>query len=237
MGARLHFIPLGAGSDGSMTLETTIRLVRWLAALRVGPHYFIPVGGHNWLGCLGYVSAALEIDEQARALGIENACLVTAAGSGGTLAGLMAGLALLGSPLRLLGIDVGKLWKAFPVSIAALASEICARLGQPIPFDASQVPMIEKTYVGTCYGVPSPLGLAAIKRLARLEGLLLDPVYTAKAFAGMLDLAEGGVDSGSAATLGSTDQLRLGKDVPLIFLHTGGLPALFAFDGQEILHG
>jgi len=237
LGARLHFVPLGAGSDGSMTLETTIRLVRWLAALQVGPHYFIPVGGHTWRGCLGYASAALEIDEQARLLGIENAWLVTAAGSGGTLAGLMAGLALLGSPLRLLGIDVGKLWKGFPVSIAALATEICARLGQPNPFDASQVPIIENTYVGARYGAPSPQGLAAIKRLARLEGLLLDPVYTAKAFAGLLDLAEGGVDCGSAATLGSQRQPRLGSDEPLIFLHTGGLPALFAFDGQEILHG
>lgn len=213
LGARMHFIPFGGGGDGGMTLETTIRLVRLVAWLTVGPHYFIPVGGHSWRGCLGYVRAAVEMDEQAHALGIENAYIVLAAGSGGTLAGLMAGLALLDSPLQLLGIDVGKLWKRFPASIAHLASELCKRLGQPRAF--TQVPMIEETYVGQAYAVPSEQCVAAIKRLARLEGILLDPVYTAKAFAGLLDLVE---------------RKQLGRDEPVIFLHTGGLPALFAFD-------
>jgi 1-aminocyclopropane-1-carboxylate deaminase/D-cysteine desulfhydrase-like pyridoxal-dependent ACC family enzyme len=100
LGARLHFIPLGGG--GGMSLEASIRLVRWLALLRIGPHYFIPVGGHNVRGCLGYVRAALELDEQAQAQGIQDAHLVLAAGSGGTLAGLLAGLKLVDSPLQLL---------------------------------------------------------------------------------------------------------------------------------------
>ena len=215
LGARMHFIPFGGGGDGGMTLETTIRLVRLVAWLTVGPHYFIPVGGHSWRGCLGYVRAAVEMDEQAHALGIENAYIVLAAGSGGTLAGLMAGLALLDSPLQLLGIDVGKLWKRFPASIAHLVGELCKRLGQPRAFTPAQIPMIEETYVGQAYAVPSEQCVAAIKRLARLEGILLDPVYTAKAFAGLLDLVE---------------RKQLGRDEPIIFLHTGGLPALFAFD-------
>jgi D-cysteine desulfhydrase family pyridoxal phosphate-dependent enzyme len=215
LGAKMHFVPFGGG-DGSMTLETTIRLVHLAAWAMVGPHYFIPVGGHNWRGCLGYVRAAVELDEQARAMGIENAHIVVAAGSGGTLAGLMAGLALLASPLRLVGIDVGKLWKGFPPSIARLASEICARLGEPHQFAPRDVPLIEVTYVGQAYAVPSEQGNAALKRLARTEGILLDPVYTAKAFAGLLDLVE---------------RKQLGRDAPIIFLHTGGLPALFAFDG------
>ena len=214
LGAKMHFIPFGGG--GGMTLETTIRLVHLAAWAMVGPHYFIPVGGHNWRGCLGYVRAAVELDEQARAMGIENAHIVVAAGSGGTLAGLMAGLALLGSPLRLVGIDVGKLWKGFPPSIARLASEICARLDEPHPFAPQDVPLIEVTYVGQAYAVPSEQGNAALKRLARTEGILLDPVYTAKAFAGLLDLVE---------------RKQLSRDAPIIFLHTGGLPALFAFDG------
>ena len=222
LGAKLHFIPFGGG-DASMSVETTIRLVRLVAWLLVGPHYFIPVGGHSWRGCLGYVRAALEIDEQARALGIENAHLVVAAGSGGTLAGLMTGLALIHSPIRLLGIDVGKLWKGFPLSIARLASEMCARLGEPHVFTARQVPLIEGSYVGRAYAVPSEQGNAALKRLARSEGILLDPVYTGKAFAGLLDLAE---RKGQAP-----GQPRLGHDEPIIFLHTGGVPALFAFDG------
>jgi D-cysteine desulfhydrase family pyridoxal phosphate-dependent enzyme len=219
LGAKMHFIPLG-GSGNGMTLETTIRLVHLLAWLMVGAHYFIPVGGHTWLACLGYVQAALEIDEQARAMGISEARLVLAAGSGGTLAGLMAGLALIESPIRLLGIDVGKLWKGFPESIAHLAGEICAHLGQPRSFTPGQVPMIEETYVGPAYGTPSPQGLAALHRLARLEGLLLDPVYTSKAFAGLLDQVERG---------------KISRDEPIIFLHTGGTPALFAFEDKQLL--
>jgi D-cysteine desulfhydrase family pyridoxal phosphate-dependent enzyme len=217
LGAKMHFVPLGGGGNG-MTLETTIRLVRWLAWLLVGPHYYIPVGGHSCIGCLGYVEAATEIDLQARELGIENAWLSVAAGSGGTLAGLIAGLALIDSPLKLVGIDVGKLWKGFPLSIALLASELCSRLGESRSFTPERVPLIEATYVGEAYGTPSPEGMAAIRKLARLEGLLLDPVYTAKAFAGTLDLIEKG---------------KLGQDEPVIFLHTGGLPALFAFDADQ----
>jgi len=205
-----------------MSLEASIRLVRWLAWLRLGRHYFIPVGGHSVLGCLGYVRAALEIDAQAHAQGIQQARLVLAAGSGGTLAGLMAGLALIDSPLRLLGIDVGKLWKGFPRSIAQLAGEICAFLGERRSFDPGQVPLIEARYVGEAYGKPSPQGVAALRCLAGQEGVLLDPVYTAKAFAGLLDLARLG---------------EIGRDEPLVFLHTGGLPALFAFEEQQLEGG
>ncbi len=215
LAAHMHFIPMGGG--GGMTLESTIRLVRLVAWALVGPHYFIPVGGHSWVGGLGYVQAALEIDVQAREQGLKNAWLVVAAGSGGTLAGLQAGLALCDSPLRLLGIDVGKLWKLFPASIARLATTICARLGCRREFHSSQVPLIEGTYVGERYGVPSPAGMAAIRTLAQAEGIFLDPVYTGKAFAGMLDRIKRG---------------ELGRDEPVIFLHTGGTPALFAFSQE-----
>jgi 1-aminocyclopropane-1-carboxylate deaminase/D-cysteine desulfhydrase-like pyridoxal-dependent ACC family enzyme len=218
LGAKMHFIPLG-GSGNGMTIEATIRLVKLVSWLMVGCNYFIPVGGHNWLGCLGYVRAALEIDEQARQLGIENAHLVVAAGSGGTLSGLMAGLTLNGSKLQLLGIDVGKLWKGFPTSISALATDICSHLSEPHHFAPKQVPLIEQIYVGDQYGSPSVDGLSTMQKLACLEGILLDPVYTAKAFAGMLMEIEKG---------------HLGKNDPLIFLHTGGLPALFAFDSKEL---
>ncbi|MSP13484.1 MAG: D-cysteine desulfhydrase family protein [Chloroflexi bacterium] len=214
LGAKMHFIPFGGGGNASMTLEKSIRLVRLVARIVTGPHYFIPVGGHSWLGCLGYVRAALEIDAQAREMGLERAWVVLAAGTGGTLAGLMAGFALLNSPLQLLALDVGKLWLAFPASIARLAGEICAQLGTPRTFSAQNVPLIEGIYTGKRYGVPSPAGMAAVKLLARTEGILLDPIYTAKACAGMLDLIKRG---------------RLGGQEPVIFVHTGGLPGLFAF--------
>jgi len=211
--AKLHFIPFGGGGEARMTLETTIRLVRLIAWLRIGPHYFIPVGGHSWRGCLGYVRAALELDEQAWAIGIDKAHVLLAAGSGGTLAGMIAGLHLIDSSLRPLGIDVGRLWKDFPNSIARLASELCARLNQPHAFAVNEIPLIENTYIGLRYAVPTPQSQAAIRRLAQSEGVILDPVYTGKAFAGLIDLVERG---------------QLGKDEPIIFLHTGGWPALFA---------
>ena len=198
-----------------MTLETTNRLVHLLAWLRLGRHYFIPVGGYSWRGGLGYVRAAVEIETQARALGIQNAYLTLAAGTGGTLAGLLAGLTLMESSLSLLAIDIGKLWKGFPTSLARLAEEICEHLGEKRVFKPEDIPLLEGMYIGPKYGVPSPPGQEAIHRLARTEGILLDPVYTGKAFAGMLDLIEKG---------------RLGTNEPIIFLHTGGLPALFAFE-------
>jgi len=215
MGAHMYFISLGASGDGSMTLETTNWLVHLLAWLRLGRHYFIPVGGHSWRGCLGYVRAAIEIESQARAVGIENAHLILAAGTGSTLAGLLAGLTLMDSSLSLLGIDVGKLWKAFPASLARLTGEICGHLGVDRVFKPGEIPLLEGIYTGQKYGVPSSGGRDAIQRLARAEGILLDPVYTGKAFAGLLDLAQKG---------------RLGSNEPIIFLHTGGLPALFAFE-------
>jgi D-cysteine desulfhydrase family pyridoxal phosphate-dependent enzyme len=211
LGARMHFFPLSPKRPRPRSLESTIRLARLLARLRVGPHYFIPVGGHTWTGALGYVRAALEIDEQARGLGVGDAWLVVAAGSGGTLAGLLAGLRLIGSRLRPLGIDVGNLWKDFPASVACLASEVCERLGEPFAFAPVDVPLVEGTYVGEAYGRPSEAGHAAIERLARSEGILLDPVYTAKAFGGLLGEAR-----------------RFARAEPVVFLHTGGVPALFA---------
>lgn len=219
MHARLHFIPFGGGGDASMTLEQATRLVRWLVRLtpacwgkRV---YFMPVGGHTPIACLGYVAAAIEIDAQLRERGIERATIVTAAGTGGTLAGLMAGLHLQNSPYDVLAIDVGKLWRAFAASIAALASEICAALGQPHTFRSSDMPIIEHIYAGEAYAHPTPESIRAIKLLAQDEGILLDPVYTSKAMAGLIDLIGQG---------------RWGRDDHVVFLHTGGSPALWAYE-------
>ena len=215
-GARMHFIPFGGGGDASMTIETTIRLVRLASALIAGPGaYFIPVGGHNVRGCLGYVVAACELQEQIDALGLADArvTVVTAAGTGGTLAGLVAGLALLESPVKVLAIDVGKLWKAFPNSLARLAGELCSSLGAPVTFRPEEMPIIEGDYVGPGYAQHTASTGRAIRTMAASEGILLDPVYTGKAFAGVLDLVGKG---------------RFAADEQIIFLHTGGIPGLWA---------
>ena len=90
--------------------------------------------------------------------------------------------------------------------------------GEKRVFDARDIPLLERIYAAPKYGIPSQRGRDAIQKLARLEGILLDPVYTGKAFAGLLDLIEKG---------------KLGSTEPIIFLHTGGLPALFAFENFD----
>jgi 1-aminocyclopropane-1-carboxylate deaminase/D-cysteine desulfhydrase-like pyridoxal-dependent ACC family enzyme len=217
LGARLHFVPFGAGGDGGLTVERASRVVRLLVSLTPGclgrRTYFMPVGGHCLTGALGYVAGALELTRQLAEQGLERATIVTAAGTGGTLAGLLAGQHLIGSRYQLLGIDVGKLWRGFPESVASLATELCGVLGQPYKFSAAQVPMLEGTYVGAGYAQPTPESTEAIRRLARTEGLLLDPVYTSKAMAGLIDQVGRG---------------RWRTDEDVVFLHTGGLPAMWA---------
>jgi 1-aminocyclopropane-1-carboxylate deaminase/D-cysteine desulfhydrase-like pyridoxal-dependent ACC family enzyme len=216
-GAKLHFIPTGAGGDGSMTIETTNRLVRLVSLAFAGPGaYFIPVGGHNITGCLGYVRAALELGEQIAELGLTGGriTVITACGTGGTLAGLLAGFKLLDLPVNLLGIDVGKLWKAFPASIAKMATELCQALDLERIIQPGEVPLIEGKYAGRGYAVFDERVTDAIELLARSEGILLDPVYTGKAFGGLLDLIRQG---------------QFGRQEHVIFLHTGGTPGLWAY--------
>jgi D-cysteine desulfhydrase family pyridoxal phosphate-dependent enzyme len=217
-GARLHFFPFGGGSSSNMSLETVIRLVKVAALPLAGRSaYYIPGGGHNVLGCLGYVKCALELHQQVAEAGLlqRPLTLVTACGTGGTLAGLMAGLALLDSPVQVLGIDVGKLWKGFPASIARLASDICLTLGSPRRFGAADVPLIEGRYVGPGYALATAAGQRAMEMTAGSEGILLDPIYTGKAMAGLMDLIEQG---------------RFAAGERVIFLHTGGEPGLWSED-------
>jgi 1-aminocyclopropane-1-carboxylate deaminase/D-cysteine desulfhydrase-like pyridoxal-dependent ACC family enzyme len=219
MGAHLHFIPFGGGDGGmGMTVEQATQLVRWVVRLTPGllgkRVYYMPVGGHTPAGCVGYVLAALEIHEQLRERNIERATIVVAAGTGGTLAGLLAGFRLWRVPHRLIGIDVGKLWRGFPASIAALASEICALLGQPHDIQPGDVPLIEGTYVGEGYARTTSESIEALRLAARHEGLLLDPVYTSKAMAGLISLSQ---------------KHTWKPNEPVVFWHTGGLPAVWAY--------
>jgi L-cysteate sulfo-lyase len=224
-GAKLHFIPFGGGGEASMTLETTNKLVRFVSTLMVGPRaYFMPVGGHMVTGCLGYVEAAWEIHEQVEALGmpLDKVTVITAVGTGGTLAGLMAGFHLINSPIRLLGLDIGKLWKAFPPTLANLTTELCAALGQPTRFLPADVPMIEATYAGAGYSILNEETITAVRTMAQFEGVILDPVYTGKAFAGLLDLI---------------DKDKFQPDEHVIFLHTGGFPGNWAYEEQLSVDG
>jgi 1-aminocyclopropane-1-carboxylate deaminase/D-cysteine desulfhydrase-like pyridoxal-dependent ACC family enzyme len=170
--AELHYISSGPRSEHACSFDELDAFLRTSADELVGSHYYIPIGGSNRLGSLGYVRAAVEIAEQALAADLGPAHLVVAAGSGGTLAGLLAGLTLLGSEIRLLGIDIGRLWTDFPLHVSRVATAACELLGSPLGFDPDRVPLLEGRYVGTGYAEPSTAGCMAIRRLARSEGLL-----------------------------------------------------------------
>lgn len=163
--------------------------------------YLIPVGGASTVGELGYVAAALELKRQLPELSL----VVTADGSGGTHAGLAGGL---GSLDLVLGVDAGTrpdLDDVVPAKAAAAAEAA----GLPAPGGAVQV---DHDRFGDGYGAPTSACREALDLAARLEGLLLDPVYTGKALAGLVAAVREG---------------RTPSDGTIVFLHTGGLPALF----------
>ena len=162
--------------------------------------YVIPVGGSSPLGASAYVAAAEEVLTD---LGHDDILVVTATGSGGTQAGLAARL----GHERVLGIDVGAI--ADPLAfVRRLTVEVAALVGLPAP---SGEPRLVRDQVGDGYGAATKACLEAIRLAARSEGLLLDPVYSGKALAGLMALAP--ADLGAKA---------------VIFLATGGAPAVFA---------
>jgi D-cysteine desulfhydrase family pyridoxal phosphate-dependent enzyme len=168
--------------------------------------YRMPIGGATAVGALGYVRAAAELREQASALFGAVELVVTAAGSGGTHAGLAAGLGDLG---LVLGVDVGARGD-LDTAVPAKAEAAAALAGLPAPVGTVRV---DHGRVGRGYGAPTEECRDALRLAARTEGLLLDPVYTGKALAGLMAArAEGSV----------------GPATRTVFLHTGGLPALFA---------
>src|ERR1700719_971337 len=149
--------------------------------------YLIPGGGSNPTGALGYVNAAIELIAQANDLGLRIDHVVHATGSAGTQAGLIAGLAGIRSGVPLLGIGVRAARDRQEENVFKLAcatAELCCASGAVRREDV----VANCDYVGTGYGVSTPDSLAAIRTLARLEGILLDPVYTGKGMAGLFHL-------------------------------------------------
>lgn len=168
--------------------------------------YRIPVGGATAIGELGYVRAAAELQEQAAEQFGEIELVVVAAGSGGTHAGLAAGL---GDLDLVLGVDSGARTD-LDTAVPPKAAEAAALAGLPPPAGTVR---IDHDRVGGGYGAPTEECRRAVLLAARSEGLLLDPVYTGKALAGLIAARAAGL---------------VGPDTRTIFMHTGGLPALFA---------
>jgi D-cysteine desulfhydrase len=175
--------------------------------------YLVPIGGSNALGALGYVRAGLELAEQIKQTGLDFAAVVLASGSAGTHSGLALALAEELPGLPVVGITVSRPEETQRPKVQALAERTAELLGIALP-GAFKVELWDEYYAPR-YGEPNAGTLAAVKLVASHEGLLLDPVYTGKAMAGLLD---------------GIGRQRF-DDGPLIFLHTGGAPALFAYPG------
>ncbi len=178
--------------------------------------YFISGGGSNEVGALGYASCAEEIVNQSDAMGINFDWIVMATGSTGTQAGLVAGLSAMEAGLPVLGVSVRQPEEKQIAAVHGLAVRTCQKLGSdPLPVEDI---LVDDGYVGKGYGYPADSTLEAISMAARNEGILLDPVYSGKGFAGMLGRIRDGF-------------FKAGDNV--LFLHTGGAAALFAY--QDLL--
>ena len=178
--------------------------------------YVIPSGGSNPIGALGYVDAALELAGQASEAGIEMTHIVHASGSAGTQAGLAVGLGFAGSAASLLGISVSADRPTLEDKVWTLARATAELIGRPDCVTRGDV-VVDDRYVGDGYGIPTEAMNEAVLLLARLEGLLVDPVYTGKALAGLIDLIRQGRIDGSG---------------DIVFVHTGGVAGLFGYHTQ-----
>ncbi len=209
-GARLHFVAADTDMDGACAgVAEAVRA-------QGGRPYIIPGGGSNAVGALGYVNAALELLQQANDRGLRIDCVVVGTGSTGTQAGLVAGLEGASSGIDVLGICVRRPAEAQIESVLRTANATAHHLGLEHDISRARV-MANGDYVGDGYGLPTAGTLEAIRLAAETEGLLLDPVYTGKAMAGLIDLCRKGF---------------FHADQNVVFLHTGGSAALFAYEAD-----
>ena len=205
------------GADMNAEMET---LAQGLLGQGKTP-YIIPGGGSNPIGALGYVNCARELVEQADGAGLKIDAMVHATGSSGTQAGLVAGLAALKSDIHLLGIGVRAPQEKQEAMVFDLAERTAAHMGTGVTVARDEV-RANCDYVGPGYGMPTPGMVAAIKLLARTEGLLFDPVYSGKGLDGLIDQVRRGYFDGMEN---------------VVFLHTGGSAALFGYPDTFELPG
>jgi len=175
--------------------------------------YTIPGGGSNPTGALGYVNCAFELLAQANDQNLVIDHIVHATGSTGTQAGLVTGLKAMNTNIPVLGISVRAEKAAQEQNVLKLAQETAQKLGCPGIVTAENI-VANSDYVGEGYGFPTPGGIEAIQMFAQLEAILLDPVYSSKGAAGLIDMIRKG---------------HFSKGERVVFLHTGGSASLFGY--------
>ncbi|KAA8999047.1 D-cysteine desulfhydrase [Affinibrenneria salicis] len=206
-GAIVEHLP--AGADMQLAMEQRAETLRSQGRTP----YVIPGGGSNPIGALGYVACAEELLFQSSQQRLRIDHIVHATGSTGTQAGLVAGLSASHSGIPVLGISVRAPKARQEQNVWALAQRTRELLGVPGELARSAV-VANSDYVGDGYGVPTAGMTEAVTLLARLEGILLDPVYSGKGMAGLIDLVRKGY---------------FGKDDNVLFIHTGGAAGLFGY--------
>jgi 1-aminocyclopropane-1-carboxylate deaminase/D-cysteine desulfhydrase-like pyridoxal-dependent ACC family enzyme len=225
-GAQLHFVGCPPSHWGELEIARE-QLAAELAADGAAPHS-IPIGGSTAVGALGYVAAWFELAEQLAAAGVDAAAIVFTSSSGGTHAGLVAGRALarsagLAALPAVLGIGVAKGVVGGYPEIATLAADTLVLLGvEPDEAAAMIGPAdveLDTRWLGDDYAIPTDDGDEAVEWAARHGGWVLDRTYTGKGFSGLLGNARDG---------------RWGAGEDVVFIHTGGLPAVFAAGGAPV---
>ncbi len=219
LGAEVRF----AGTDDEGEVWRRIQELGQELAAQGRKAFLIPVGGSVPLGAMGYVTATIELADQAMAAGVRSADLYVASSSAGTQGGIELGLCLArerGFNGHCIGISVARPAAEVAGLVAGLANEGARMIGADYLFSPEHIEVLDQ-YIGQGYAIPTPEATEAIKALARTEGIITDPVYTGKALSGFVD------------------QIRRGRyfpGQPVIFWHTGGVPALFVYT-QEFTRG
>lgn len=210
-GAQLHYYAYGEDEAGANARLQEIAGELEKTGRR--PHVIDITADHAPVGALGYVDAAQELLRQLEERGINVDVVVLASGGAFTHVGMLVGLRALGCQAQVIGICVRRKASAQRQRVMHMARMLCEMLGKPNLLTPEDI-RVDDAYLGGAYGQVPAATCEAISLMAQSEGVLLDPVYTGKAFAGLLGLARQG-------------QLKTGANV--IFLHTGGTPALFAY--------
>jgi D-cysteine desulfhydrase family pyridoxal phosphate-dependent enzyme len=213
-GASIHFIAASADPHLAVADDEAVKVAEVAAELvaRGRRPYVIPIGGSSPTGALGYVAGTLELVTQLSAAGIRADRLYYASGSRGTQAGLELGSRLFDAAYRLHGIAVSAGEPEKRERAAQLINAAAGMLSAGVRVRADQLET-DQRFIGEGYGIPTEGCLEAIALTARHEGILLDPVYTGKAMAALID---------------DVRRKTVEPSETMVFLHTGGVPALFA---------
>ena len=216
MGAEIHIVDIEPGeTEDDAEARSFVMGAEHAARLTASgtPCYDVPMGGASHVGSIGFANGFVELAEQLDELGLNADYVYHATGTGGTMAGLHAGRKLVGSNAVIRSITVSPKNDAYLTKVQNLANQVLADLGSDLHVDRDADLHMDMNYYAPGYEQPNEKASEAIKMLARLEGLFVDPVYTGKALAGLIDhIRTGKVEQGSN----------------VVFWHTGGATALFA---------